>query len=196
MLIKRFLATVLAAALCMAAVSPGHENILRLHVIANSDGAADQAAKLAVRDAILAYEADMAACADSDAAKAALMADGEGLLAVVESTLRQRGMDYGAQLMIGVYDFPDRQYGQTLYPAGWYQALRVVLGEGRGHNWWCVMFPPLCILELPGGKIDYEELNADFELSGLKLNSLLVKLLKSIDGGKLWQRIQELADTQ
>ena len=89
MLIKRLLATVLAAALCMAAVSPGNENILRLHVIANSDGAADQAAKLAVRDAILAYEADMAACADSDAAKAALMADGEGLLAVVESTLRQ-----------------------------------------------------------------------------------------------------------
>jgi stage II sporulation protein R len=117
-------------------------------------------------------------------------------LNIVESALREQGMDYGAQLMIGVYDFPDRQYGDTLYPAGKYEALRVVLGEGQGHNWWCVMFPPLCILELPDGKIDYEEMDADFELSGLKLNSFLLKILKSIDGGKLWQRIQELANTQ
>jgi len=196
MLIKRLMATVLAAALCMATVSPGNENIFRLHVIANSDSAADQAVKLAVRDAILEYEADLAACGSSREAKAALMADGEGLLNIVESALREQGMDYGAQLMIGVYDFPDRQYGDTLYPAGKYEALRVVLGEGKGHNWWCVMFPPLCILELPGGKIDYEELDADFELSGLKLNSFLLKLLKSIDGGKLWQRIQELASTR
>lgn len=192
MLTKRLLAAVVAAALCFLAATPGNENILRLHVIANSDGAADQAAKLAVRDAILGYEADMLACSDSADAKTMLMDDGEALLNLIETTLQNRGMDYGAQLMIGVYDFPDRTYGDAFYPAGEYEAFRVVLGEGKGHNWWCVMFPPLCILELPGGKIDYEELDADFELGELKLNSLLLKLLKNIDGGKLWQRIQDM----
>lgn len=182
--------------LCFTAVSPGNENILRLHVIANSDSAADQEVKLAVRDAILTCEADLANCADSREAKAALMADGDALLSAVEETLRANGMTYGAQLMIGVYDFPDKLYGDTLYPAGRYEALRVVLGEGKGHNWWCVMFPPLCILELPDGEIDYEELDADFEIGNLKFNSLLIRLLKSIDGGKLWQRIQELKNTR
>ena len=195
MLTKRLLAAAVAAALCLLTVKPCDENILRLHVIANSDGAADQAAKLAVRDAILAYEADMASCSNSGQARAALMEDGGELLDIIEDTLRAQGMDYGAQLMIGVYDFPDRTYGDAFYPAGKYEALRVVLGAGEGHNWWCVMFPPLCILELPGGKIDYEELDADFELGELKLNSLLLKLLKSIDGGKLWQRIRDMQNS-
>ncbi len=196
MLIKRILAAAVTAALCFLPVSPGNEGIFRLHVIANSDGAADQAAKLAVRDAILSYEADMAACADNETAKAMLMEDGEALLSIIEATLQDAGMDYGAQLMIGVYDFPDREYGDTLYPAGRYEALRVVLGEGQGRNWWCVMFPPLCILELPDGKIDYEKLDADFEIDGLKFNSFLIKLIKSIDGGKLWQWIQAGKSTQ
>ncbi|HWQ58240.1 MAG TPA: stage II sporulation protein R [Clostridia bacterium] len=195
MLTKRLLSAAVAALLCFAPVTPGNENILRLHVVANSDSIEDQTAKLAVRDAILAYEADIASCGNSGEAKAMLMEDGEALLHIVEDTLRARGMDYGAQLMIGVYDFPERAYGGAVYPAGKYEALRVVLGEGEGHNWWCVMFPPLCILELPGGKIDYEELDADFELSGLKLNSLLLRLLKSIDGGKLWQRIQDMRNS-
>lgn len=196
MLTKRLLVSVLSVMLCLSAVSPGNENILRLHVIANSDSALDQETKLAVRDAILSYEADMDGYTNSDEAKAALMEDGEGLLTIIENTLKERGMDYGAQLMLGVYDFPDRQYGDKLYPAGRYEALRVVLGDGLGHNWWCVMFPPLCILELPNGKIDYEELDSDFEIDGLKFNSFLIKLLKSIDGGKLWQKIQELRNTQ
>ncbi len=195
-MIKRILATVLLAALCLGAVSPGNENILRLHVVANSDSAKDQAVKLAVRDAILAHEADMAACRDSEQAKATLMADGGELLALVEQTLAEEGADYGAQLVLGIYDFPDRSYGDAFYPAGEYEALRVVLGEGGGQNWWCVMFPPLCILELPDGKIDYEELDADFELDGLKFNSFLIRLIKSIDGGKLWQRIQAIVNTQ
>lgn len=201
MLKKRILATLLALLACFS-YAPGTEgggnekNILRLHVIANSDGAADQAAKYAVRDAILALEADMEGCENGMEAKAALLADGEALLKTVEDTLRERGMDYGAQLIIGRFDFPERTYGSETYPAGEYEALRVVLGDGRGQNWWCVLFPPLCILELPGGKIDYEGLDADFELGGLQFSSFIIKLLKSIDGGKLWQKLQAMRDTQ
>jgi len=193
MILKRIACAALSLALIFAPAAPtqGNENILRLHIIANSDDAPDQQVKLAVRDAVLALEADMAGCADSDGAKALLMADGEKILETVENTLRKNGMDYGAQLMIGVFDFPDRTYGEAFYPAGRYEALRIVLGEGKGHNWWCVMFPPLCILELPGGKIDYEGLDADIEIGQLKLSSFLVKLLKSIDGGKLWKTLNE-----
>ena len=110
------------------------------------------------------------------------MEDGAGLLFAAEQALAECGMDYGASLEIGTFPFPQREYGAEVYPAGEYAALRVVLGAGKGQNWWCVMFPPLCILELPGGEIDYEE---------LKTNSLLIKLLKSIDGGKLWNTISE-----
>lgn len=193
MILKRMVCAALGAALLFAPAAPteGNENILRLHIIANSDDPADQRVKLAVRDAVLSLEADAADCADGGEAKTALMADGEAILETVERTLRENGMDYGAQLIVGVFDFPDRSYGEALYPAGRYEALRIVLGEGRGQNWWCVMFPPLCILELPGGKVDYEELDADFEIGSLKLSSFIVKLLKSIDGGKLWKTLNK-----
>jgi stage II sporulation protein R len=160
-----------------------YESVFRLHVIANSDSAEDQAAKLRVRDAILAYErARMEDAETAEEARARLMEDGAGLLFAAERALAECGMDYGASLEIGTFPFPQREYGAEVYPAGEYAALRVVLGAGKGQNWWCVMFPPLCILELPGGEIDYEE---------LKTNSLLIKLLKSIDGGKLWNTISE-----
>ena len=68
---------------------------------------------------------------------------------------------------LGTYAFPDRTYLGKRYPAGAYPALRVVLGEGAGQNWWCVLFPPLCILELPGGEIEEGE-----------MQSLLLNLLK------------------
>lgn len=160
-----------------------YASVFRLHVIANSDSEEDQAAKLRVRDAVLEYErARMAGVSNAKEARQRLMEDGAGLLSTVEQTLAECGMDYGAALEVGVFAFPRRVYGSAVYPAGDYAALRISLGAGEGQNWWCVMFPPLCILELPGGEIDYE---------GLRTNSLLIKLLKSIDGGKLWNTISE-----
>lgn len=144
------------------------EGIFRMHVIANSDSAADQAAKLAVRDAILDYERGMGDVGSAGEVKARLMDDGKGLCAAIDKVLRERGMNYSAELHIGTYDFPDREYGGRLYPAGRYQALRVILGEGKGKNWWCVMFPPLCILEDENGKIEDEA----------KFDSLIMKLIR------------------
>lgn len=168
---------------CLAEAQDVYGSVFRLHVIANSDSEEDQAVKLRVRDAVLAYErARMADVSTAEEARQRLMEDGAGLLATVEQTLRAAGMEYGAYLETGIFPFPERVYGDAVYPAGDYSALRIVLGAGKGQNWWCVMFPPLCILELPGGEIDYKE---------LKTNSFFVKLLKSIDGGKLWDRIKE-----
>lgn len=137
-------------------------NILRLHVIANSDDPLDQEAKLKVRDAILAYEARRLDTASADSVRQGILGDGAGLLAVVEQSLQSSGMGYGAKLALGRYAFPDRTYGGETYPAGEYQALRVVLGAGAGQNWWCVLFPPLCILELPDGEIEDEEMQSLF----------------------------------
>lgn len=171
------------AAACLSEAQSVYASVFRLHVIANSDSEEDQAAKLRVRDAVLEYErARMAGVSNAEEARQRLMEDGAGLLSTVEQTLAECGMDYGAALEVGVFAFPRRVYGDVVYPAGDYAALRISLGAGAGQNWWCVMFPPLCILELPGGEIDYEE---------LRTNSLLIKLLKSIDGGKLWNTISE-----
>lgn len=144
--------------------------VFRMHVIANSDSAEDQAAKLAVRDAILEYERGMADASSAAEVRERLMQDGAGLVAAIEDTLRERGADYSAELHIGSYDFPDREYGGKLYPAGKYQALRVVLGEGKGKNWWCVMFPPLCIAE---AETEGEKAN---EAGGF--DSLIMKLIR------------------
>lgn len=162
------LSLLLAAGAAFAADEKTEQaDILRLHVIAHSDAPEDQATKLRVRDAILAYEADRADALSAQAARQAVLADGPGLLAVVEQSLRESGVGYGARLALGRYDFPARDYGGALYPAGEYAALRVVLGEGAGQNWWCVLFPPLCILELPDGEIEDEE-----------MQSLILKLWK------------------
>lgn len=144
------------------------EGIFRMHVIANSDSAADQATKLAVRDAILDYERGMGNVGSAEEVKARLMDDGREICTAIDKVLHERGMDYSAELHIGTYDFPDREYGGKLYPAGRYQALRVILGEGKGKNWWCVMFPPLCILEDENGKIEDEA----------KFDSLIMKLIR------------------
>lgn len=182
------LAAALLAPLVASAYTPSsselYGSVLRLHILANSDSAEDQRVKLLVRDALLEYEAQhMSLASDKAAARQALMADGAALLRVAEEALAQNGASYGAQLCIGTFAFPARSYGGATYPAGDYEALRIILGDGAGKNWWCVMFPPLCILELPDGEIDVE---------GLKLDSLLLKRIKEADGGKLWKKITEL----
>ena len=119
------------------------DNVLRLHILANSNADEDQAVKLLVRDALLA---NMKPCQSQQEAEAYVLANGKALLRVVEDTLAENGFAYGAQLILGESSFPDRVYDGTLYPAGSYFALRVILGAGEGNNWWCVLFPPLCIV--------------------------------------------------
>ena len=126
-----------------AQTPPIGENILRLHVIANSDSTEDQAVKLRVRDAVLAA---VEAGDSAEQTRDYLLSHGGEILAAAETTLRENGFSYSAQLMLGSYDFPDRSYGDAFFPAGEYEALRIILGDGAGQNWWCVLFPPLCIV--------------------------------------------------
>lgn len=149
------------------AISP-HEGILRLHVIGASDSEADQSAKLAVRDAILPLFERAESYAD---ARAFLLSHGREIQRAAEEVLRERGLSYGVQLSLGTETFPDRMYGETLFPAGDYDALCVRLGAAEGHNWWCVLFPPLCIISESGEPVDLDTVEPE---------SWLLNLLRSL----------------
>ena len=120
-----------------------YNSVIRLHILANSDTEADQAVKLAVRDAILKANvfknADTKAEAEADMQNAA-----ECAVATANGYLKEKGLPYTASYRWGYEDYPTREYENVRLPAGRYLSLRIVLGEGEGENWWCVLFPPLC----------------------------------------------------
>lgn len=121
--------------------------VLRMHVIANSDTEEDQAVKLQVRDAVLKAGKELFD-GSLTAAEAETVLDSEKqmLQQAAETVLRENGFSYGARVEIGKDYFNTRTYdGKVTLPAGEYEAVRVILGEGAGQNWWCVMFPPLCL---------------------------------------------------
>lgn len=122
------------------------ERMLRLHVVASSDAAEDQALKLKVRDAVLEQARPLlTGVEDSAGAEAALLPCLELLRQRAEETLRREGC--GERVSVAITDewFPTKTYDGFALPAGNYRALKVVIGEGRGQNWWCVVFPPLCL---------------------------------------------------
>lgn len=122
------------------------DEVLRLHVVANSDSDADQAVKLQVRDAILtAATPYLDGVQGQDEAQQALEPHLEELADAGAQVLTQAGMDYPITVSITDQWFPTREYTDFALPAGTYRSLQVILGEGQGHNWWCVVYPPLCL---------------------------------------------------
>ncbi|MBC8528677.1 stage II sporulation protein R [Christensenellaceae bacterium NSJ-44] len=122
--------------------------VLRLHIRANSDSVEDQRIKLQVRDRLTSeFSHLLAQVQDADQAEAVLQAQLPQIEQTAQETLRAAGFDYGAHAEIAVQTFPERRYGEIIYPAGDYRALTLYLGTGGGHNWWCVMFPPLCFVD-------------------------------------------------
>jgi stage II sporulation protein R len=119
--------------------------LVRLHVIANSDSVVDQSIKLMVRDAVLAaLTPKLQQTADLAGARRVITSSLRELEAVAANTLRSQGADPEVSAQFGVYPFPTKTYGDTTLPAGDYEALRIVIGSGEGHNWWCVLFPSFC----------------------------------------------------
>ncbi|MDD4125771.1 MAG: stage II sporulation protein R [Eubacteriales bacterium] len=149
-----------------------YDSVIRLHVIANSDGETDQRVKLMVRDAILAEAENIFSDKGMDEAMAVSMSNlsHERLTEIAEKVLSDNGLAYGAVVVFGKEDYPTREYDGVTFPAGKYYSLRVVLGEGEGQNWWCVLFPPLClgssavIIKATGSKSEaYSSKNSTFK---------------------------------
>ena len=121
------------------------DRVVRLHVLANSDSEEDQALKLKVRDRVLAYtEPILEGSADRREAEALLRGQLLELERVAQEEIRANGYDYEVSARLEDTAFPTREYEGFHLPAGRYLALRLVIGEGAGKNWWCVVFPPLC----------------------------------------------------
>ena len=139
-------AAVLAGAWLGAEQSALADQVIRLHVIANSDSREDQALKLAVRDRVLeAAEGLYPPGADLERARAVLEENLEALAAAGQAEVEARGYGYPVTARLERCWFPTKEYGDFALPAGTYEALRVVIGDGAGENWWCVAFPPLCL---------------------------------------------------
>lgn len=121
------------------------EKVVRLHILANSDSAEDQALKLRVRDAVLARATEiLEQSSDRTDAEVRLRAELPALERLASVEITAAGYDYPVTAELTDTAFPTREYDGFSLPAGTYLALRVVIGAGEGHNWWCVVFPPLC----------------------------------------------------
>lgn len=123
--------------------------LLRFHILADSDDEKDQQVKLEVRSLILDYLKDhLAADADKEDTVACLTANRQEIEILADNYLKNRGFDYQAHLqpMVHCY-FPSRAYGPYVFPCGYYDAARITLGKGKGHNWWCVLYPRFCFVD-------------------------------------------------
>lgn len=141
------LALLLASLCSFGRVCAGlREQTLRLHVRANSDSEADQAVKLAVRDALVEECAALFGDAsDLDGALTAAEQALPQLQRTAQRVVRRAGYSYPVRVRLAEEYFDTRRYGDYTLPAGRYQSLLVELGQAAGHNWWCVLFPPLCV---------------------------------------------------
>lgn len=180
------------AALCSffpfaAACGQLPRDVVRLHVVANSNGAEDQAVKLLVRDAVLEEAARWYQGAGSmEEASSQLCTHLQSIAGAARQVLGEQGMGYSATAQMTEMYFPTRDYGDFRLPAGRYRTLRVTLGEGAGKNWWCVVFPSLCLpaatqeealLTLPEGERQVVEGGRDIQVK-----------LKAVE---LWESLRE-----
>ena len=124
-----------------------HEGIIRLHVIANSNTASDQGIKLKVRDAIIKHMQSRDDISTRRDMEEYITANTDRLERIAEGVVASEGRDDNVKASLGIRYIPEKTYGGTTFPAGNYEALDIKIGEGKGENWWCVLFPPLCLLD-------------------------------------------------
>lgn len=122
--------------------------ILRLHVLANSDSASDQAEKLEVKSLLLEYlQNHLSADASKEETCAYVLKNADVIEKAAEAYLSENGSPYPVQIELAQDYFPAKTYGNMTFPCGTYDALRVTIGSGNGHNWWCVVYPQLCFVD-------------------------------------------------
>ena len=172
-----------------------YDSVIRLHVLANSDSEKDQAQKLLVRDAVLVKARELLEGVSSrDEAESILRESLPAIEAVAEETLLAAGSEREVSATLGYESYPTREYESMAFPAGEYLSLRVMIGEAEGQNWWCVLFPPLCLSAatdarenqavcLSAGLTDEQyRLITDNESPKYKLRFKLLELAESLFG--------------
>lgn len=132
-------------------------NFFRLHILANSDSEKDQELKLRVRDNIIEYMNKQNYLDNSKEDIISSVSENLNIYKeIAENTVKEYGYNYPVNIEIGNYYFPTKVYGNISLPAGNYDALRIKIGNAKGQNWWCSLFPPLCFVDISSGVIDEE----------------------------------------
>lgn len=145
-IISILLATLLAAVIPTEAEGAIYADTLRVHILANSDEDIDQELKIEIRDRVLEKYSALLSRADNIAAARGILEDNaERIRCDVDAWISDGGFSYTSRVEIGTEWYDTREYEDFTLPAGYYTSLRIILGEGEGKNWWCVMFPPLCL---------------------------------------------------
>lgn len=132
-------------------------SVFRLHVLANSDSKEDQDLKYKVRDSLLNYMNSICNnCSNKEEAINLVEQNQNNFKQIALDTIHNEGYNYDVNINIGNFEFPTKTYGDISLPAGSYDALRVEIGKAEGQNWWCVMFPPLCFVDVSSGIVPEE----------------------------------------
>ena len=132
-----------------------YDSVVRLHVLANSDSEEDQSLKLKVRDSVLQLTDSLLAASPSAKDAQRILEDNiEDIKEKASATVEAEGFDYSVDVCIGYENYPTRDYGNLCFPSGRYTSLRVLIGDAEGRNWWCVLFPPLCLSAAEGDRDD------------------------------------------
>ena len=164
------------------------EKLVRLHVVANSDSPSDQAIKLRVRDAVLAAAEPVLGSADDP--EQALAAELPALECAAAEMLRALGREESVSVTLQNERFPTRDYETFSLPAGVYRTLRVTIGAGEGHNWWCIVFPPVCLSAVQSEQVEEAMSVEDYALitrqDGYELRFRTVELW-----GELLEKLEE-----
>lgn len=132
--------------------------VIRFHVIANSDSKDDQALKLKVRDKVLEYmQPKLKKSKSIDESRKVIQQSNEEIIAIANRVIKENGYNYSVRTTLSNENFPIKTYGNITLPQGKYEAYRIIIGTGKGQNWWCVMFPPVCFIDITKGEVSYKQ---------------------------------------
>lgn len=170
--------------------------IIRFHVIANSNNVQDQSLKLKIKDEIIKYmNPKLSKSKDISESREILKRQDKNIIKIANKVMEEKGYSYSVKTTLDKENFPIKTYGNITLPQGKYEAYRVVIGSGKGQNWWCVMFPPLCFVDVTKGEVsskktenqmkkiisksEYNKIDNKKNKS-IKIKSKLVETIKSV----------------
>lgn len=150
------------------------DQIIRFHIKANSDEECDQALKLKIRDELLEKMGTQFKKSSSIEETRGIVRDNiDNIKYITEQMIKEEGKDFSVDVSLGNRNFPTRKYGAITFPSGEYETLQVTIGEGKGKNWWCVMFPPLCFVDINHSNTSNVEKDLKKALTEEEINLLL-----------------------
>lgn len=139
-------------------------SLIRFHVLANSDSKEDQTLKLKVKDEVINYLYPYLKNSKSlDESRKLLIEQENNVMEIADNVIIENGYNYDVKIELGYENFPEKSYGNITLPQGKYEAFRIIIGNGKGHNWWCVMFPPLCFTDVTKGQVEEEKCKEEFD---------------------------------